>query len=186
MFRKLWFGIGTALITAMIAGSTFTGVAFARVKDPDTHNTYRPAMQTSAYASYGALTPQRSDYGQVVSLSRNEFTIRTRDGQELNFRFDTDTQFDNSQKQATKESDLQIGKWVTVFAPHVERFTADAGMNAFKLWHAMRSGIREFSDSNGAPIATMVMFGSQGAGAAPAAKPATQPATQPAAPAAKP
>ena len=167
MFRKLWFGIGSMLVVAMLAGSTMTSVAFAKGKD-DSRAKEKPAIDVALLANYSYPAGQRSDYGQVTDVSMDKFSIVTKDGQEFTFRFDADTHFVDSQNKAVNESTLQVGQWVRVIATHVDRswwdntidrMGHDAGMGVFRTARAenlMKHKIG--SDADDSSTALSVMF----------------------------
>jgi hypothetical protein len=189
MFRKLWLGIGSTLIVATIAASTVTGVAFARTQSPSGRDANRPTTSYSGYVGYASnysQTQERSDSGQVVAVSMNEFTIRTSTGQDLIFRLDAGTKFEDGQKQAIKESDLSVGKWVTVYAPHADRSELPdnsrmvgqmSGGIVSRMSHLGKLNNRETAyDLDDGSVAALVIISAQAPSKAPAA---TTPAAKP-------
>jgi preprotein translocase subunit YajC len=52
--------------------------------------------------------------GQVTTVAGDQFTIQTKAGREVTFRFDETTRFTDPQKQELSPQDMQTGDWVAV------------------------------------------------------------------------
>jgi hypothetical protein len=194
MSRKLWFGMAATLIVALVAGLSVSGVAFA--SGGVTHTVSRSAP--SASSNGGMYSPARSVAGQLIQVGAGMFTIHTNQDQDLTFRYDFDTRFQDAQKAALKASNLAVGDWVTVYADHLSQLDFGGPVGRI-LGHSSRMALqspgrfgmdsrflRGDQDEN---VAKLVIISTQKpAVAAPQSKPAATAApatvTTPAAPAA--
>jgi hypothetical protein len=179
MSRKIWFGIAAMLIVAIVAGLSVSGIALASAQ---------PASQGQQVIHYGYM-PQRSVSGSVVRVSQEEFSIRTRFGQELTFSYGMDTRFVDPQHKAVQGAELKVGDQVTVFAQRPDR--DEMGVTGLLMGHPTASD-RQFdrrfgrfggiwerfpqSDADDA-VAIVVVIGQPASAAHLPAKPAAPAAT---------
>jgi len=101
--RKIWIPLAAILAAAVFAGLWFTADAAAQGNKPGR-----------------AIDRQRKAQailGQVTQVGTGQFTIKNRDGQEVTFAVNEDTQFRNRDKEELSLADLKVGRWVAVAAP---------------------------------------------------------------------
>lgn len=142
MNKKFLSVISMALIAALFAGVVFAGPAAAQGEKPG-----RPKGQPDSRQA----GQRNAVVGQVTVINSEDFTLRTRQGDERSFRIDDRTRYMDRDRHEVDESEFKVGAWVAVVAP--QPGAARSNNRPFMNW------LRQLAqDPNEKPLARTIVI----------------------------